>query len=144
MNTEELAMLGIGRASRWLQGAKRAREDGRWDDVVYSSEMAAEQALKAVLIFYGMDYPKEHDVSDAILQIRGREGLPSWFREQIEGMAEAIAELADQRGLAGYGFEQGITAEYFRKYAPQALAKAERIHANCERLLKHALGRKRE
>ncbi len=102
--------------------------------------MAAEQALKAVLIYYGIDYPKEHDVSDALLQIKGREDLPSWFKEQIESMAEAIAELADQRGLAGYGFEQGITAEYFQKYAPQALAKAERICANCEKLLKRTLG----
>lgn len=143
MNTNELAALGIGRASRWLQGARRAYEDGRWDDVVYNAEMAAEQALKAILIFFGIDYPKEHDVSDAILQLVEKEGIPVWFKEQLETMAESISELSDQRGLAGYGFEQGITAEYFKDYAPQALAKAENTFSNCDKLMKNLLKSRR-
>ena len=63
MSNVGLAEAGIGRAGRWLQGASRALEDERWDDAVYSSQMAVEQSAKAVLIALGIDFPKEHDVS---------------------------------------------------------------------------------
>ncbi|MBS7248316.1 MAG: HEPN domain-containing protein [Candidatus Jordarchaeales archaeon] len=70
MRNIEMAVQAIKRAARWLQGAERAMEDERWDDVVYSSQMAAEHSTKAVLISLGIDFPKEHDVSDILLQLQ--------------------------------------------------------------------------
>lgn len=95
-------------------------EDERWDDVVYSSQMAVEQAFKAVLIAFGIEYPKEH-VSAAFKQISKIEGVPSWFLAMLDELASNIFELAELRGLAGYGYEKGLDAQYFKDYAPKPI-----------------------
>jgi len=136
MSNVELARSAIKRAGRWLQSAKRALEDRRWDDVVYSSQMTAEFSAKAVLIALGVDYPKEHDVSTAFEELSKRADLPSDFKASIRDSAETIAELAELRGLAGYGFEAGIDAEYFKEYAPEALSGAKRLYDRCLMLLR--------
>jgi HEPN domain-containing protein len=128
------AKLGLERAKDWLQGAKRAVEDDRWNDVVYSSQMAVEQSVKAVLFVLGVDYPKEHDVSDVFLKVVSEKKLPPWFKDQSPLIADVIAELAEQRGLAGYGFELGVGRRYFKDYAPEALQKAELVLRACEKL----------
>jgi HEPN domain-containing protein len=131
----EVAVHGLKRAGRWLQGAEAALKDGRWDDVVYSAQMAVEQSAKAVLFALGIDFPKEHDVSDVFLQLSNRDDLPTWFRGDVETISNLIAELAEQRGLAGYGFELGIDAEYFKPYAPQVLENARAAYQKCSKLV---------
>lgn len=123
------------RARRWLRGAEVALSDGRWDDVVYAAQMAVEQSAKAVLFALGVDFPREHDVSEVFVALSERGDLPADFREAVPRMCVAIRELAEQRGLAGYGFEQGIDAEYFKAYAPEALQMALEVHSACEGIL---------
>ncbi|MFQ6075820.1 MAG: HEPN domain-containing protein [Candidatus Bathyarchaeia archaeon] len=136
MSNVELAIAAIRRAGRWLQGAARAREDGRWDDVVYSSQMGVELSAKAVLIAFGIDFPREHDVSLVFDPLARRADIPRWFRDQVPAMSNTIAELAELRGVAGYGLERGIGVEYFKDYAPEALEAARNTHAACLRLLR--------
>lgn len=138
MSNVELANAAIKRAARWLQGALRALEDRRWDDVVYSSQMAVEQSAKAVLIALGIDSPRERDVSDVFLPLTRRDDIPDWFKNLVPSMSETIAELAELRGLAGYGYEMGIDANYFKDYAPDALNKAKNLHEACSNLLSQA------
>jgi len=141
LSNVELARSAIRRAGRWLQSAKRALEDGRWDDVVYSSQMTTESSAKAVLIALGVDYPKEHDVSTIFEELSRRTDLPSDFKESIRESADTIAELAELRGLAGYGFETGIDAEYFKEYAPEAISRAEKLYNRCLTLLRSVFPR---
>ena len=136
MSNVGLAEAGIGRAGRWLQGASRALEDERWDDAVYSSQMAVEQSAKAILIALGIDFPKEHDVSIVFEDLAKRLDMPEWFRSKVPEIVKAVAELAEMRGLAGYGFEQGIGVEYFKDYAPEAFKKASEVHEACSKLLR--------
>ena len=138
MSNIRLAKAGIERAGRWLQGASRALEDARWDDAVYSSQMGVEQSAKAVLIALGIDFPKEHDVSIAFETLAKRSDIPEWFRRKVPEIVKAVAELAEIRGLAGYGFEEGIGVEYFKDYAPEALKKAMEVHEACSKLLKES------
>lgn len=58
MKNVDMAVQAIRRAARWFQGAERAMEDGRWDDVVYSSQMAAEHSAKAVLLSLRSRFPE--------------------------------------------------------------------------------------
>jgi len=138
MSNIGLARAGVERAGRWLQGASRALQDARWDDAVYSSQMAVEQSAKAVLIALGIDFPKEHDVSIAYEDLAKRLDIPEWFRSKVPEIVKAIAELAEMRGLAGYGFEQGIEVEYFKDYAPEAFKRAKEVHEACSKLLGEA------
>jgi len=138
MNNMELARAGIERAGRWLQGASRALEDERWDDAVFSSQMDVEQSAKAVLIALGIDFPKQHDVSIVFEDLAKRLDMPEWFRSDVPEIGKAVAELAEMRGLAGYGFEQGIGVEYFKDYAHEAFKKAREVHEACSKLLREA------
>jgi len=138
MSNIGLANAGIERAGRWLQGASRALQDARWDDAVYSSQMAVEQSAKALLIALGIDYPKEHDVSIVFEALTKRIDIPEWFKRKVPEIAKAMAELAEIRGLAGYGFEEGIGVEYFKDYAPEAIKKAREVYEACSKLLKEA------
>lgn len=136
---DEAPRLAIERAGRWLQGAKRAMDDHRWDDVVYSSQMAVEHSAKAVLLALGVHSPKQHDVSDILVGIADRKEIPDWFRRQIAQISDAVARLAEQRGLASYGFEHGIGVEYFRDFAPEALREAQEVHSACREALDELL-----
>ncbi len=136
----DLARKGIRRASRWLQGAKRALEDKRWDDVVYCSQMAVEQSSKAILILFGIDYPKEHDISDVFIRLSSREDIPHWFREKVRNMCSIISELAELRGLAAYGYEMGVDEDYFTEYAPDAYNLAVDHYNACKRLIMELYG----
>jgi HEPN domain-containing protein len=131
----DLASSALKRGGRWLKGAARALEDGRWDDVVYSSQMTVEQASKAVLIALGIEYPRAHDVSAAFKQISKIRDVPRWFSPILQELAGNISELAELRGLAGYGYEKGLDAEYFKEYAPKAYEKAKKHYEACARLL---------
>lgn len=140
MRTLRLAKLGLDRARRWLRSAEMALADKRYDDVVYSSQMSAEMAAKAVLLAFGCDYPKEHDVSGALLELRDREDVPGWFKDKVETLSSYVAILAEKRGLAGYGFEEGVDVGYFKGFAREAIQMARDVLAACEGLL----GRLRE
>ncbi|MBS7617280.1 HEPN domain-containing protein, partial [Candidatus Bathyarchaeota archaeon] len=122
----DLATSALKRSKRWLRGAFKALEDERWDDAVYSSQMAVEQVSKAVLIALGIEYPREHDVSAIFRRISKIEGVPTWFLSILDELTTNISELAELRGLAGYGYEKGLDAEYFKDYAPIAYEKARK------------------
>ncbi|MEM2850175.1 MAG: HEPN domain-containing protein [Candidatus Bathyarchaeia archaeon] len=131
----DLATSAIKRGKRWLRGAFKALEDERWDDVVYSSQMAVEQVSKAVLMALGIEYPREHDVSAVFKRVSKIEGIPTWFLSILDELASNISELAEIRGLAEYGYEKGLDADYFKDYAPLAYEKARRHYEACAKLL---------
>lgn len=125
----------MARASRWLQGAERALQDERWDDAVYAAQMCSEHAAKAVLIALGIEYPKQHDVSGVFIELKRRGNIPAEFGAGIEEVTASLGELAAERALAGYGFEEGVDASYFEDYAPEAVEKARSVRDFCNRLL---------
>ncbi|MBS7623096.1 HEPN domain-containing protein [Candidatus Bathyarchaeota archaeon] len=136
MSNLKLARSAIERGKRWLQAGSRAFEDKRWDDVVYSSQMAVEHFVKSVLIAFGIDFPRVHDVSDILEDVGRRSDVPAWFREMVPEIAKVMSELAELRGIAGYGFEEGVDCSYFRDYAPEALKKARMTLEACLKLIK--------
>ena len=138
--TLDFARAALRRAKRWLQGARRALEDGRWDDVVYASQMAVEHSAKGVLLAFGIEFPKVHDVSPALRLLPSRGRLPEWFASQLEELAEDVLELARLRAIASYGYEMGVDENYFKEYAPEALKKAEKHYTACTNLLKEVFG----
>jgi len=107
MKNYETANEALKRARRWYQGSIRALEDQRWDDVVYSYEMAVEQALKAILILYGIEYPKKHDISNIYLSLKNKK-VPEFFSKNIDNHAKILNILVKKRGPAAYGYVEGI------------------------------------
>ncbi|MCJ2670271.1 MAG: HEPN domain-containing protein [Candidatus Thermoplasmatota archaeon] len=144
LNTLDIALLALKRSERWIESAKRGLSDSRWDDAVYSAQMCSEHAAKAVLISLGIDFPRQHDVSDVFVTLKDRRDLPSDFRGKVEDMVEKLASLAAERALAGYGFEGGIGVEYFEKVAPDAIEDAEFILQHCRKFVIEVFGVEKE
>jgi HEPN domain-containing protein len=47
--------------------------------------MAVEQALKSILILYGIEYPKKHDISNIYLSLKNK-NIPEFFSKSIDNM----------------------------------------------------------
>ena len=136
MVNSKKSQLAFQRAQRWFQGAQRALEDGRWDDVVYGAQMAVEQAIKAVMLDQGYVFKRVHDISDEFYHMRTHPAFPPWFQDAIPEIVDVLTRLTDQRALAGYGFEDEVGVEYFEPSARPALEDAEKVLDLIERLLK--------
>lgn len=134
MKNSETTKEALERARRWYQGAIRALEDKRWDDVIYSYEMAVEQALKAILILYGIEYPKKHDISIIYLTLKSKK-IPEFFSKNIDNHAKILNLLVKKRGPAAYGYVEGINKNEFMKDAKDLKQDIEDILNQCEKLL---------
>lgn len=134
MKNYETTNEALKRARRWYQGSIRALEDERWDDVVYSYEMAVEQALKAILILYGIEYPKKHDISNIYLSLKNKK-VPELFSKNIDNHAKILNILVKKRGPAAYGYVEGINKNEFMKDAKNLKQDVENILNECEQLL---------
>ncbi len=123
------------RAADWIRNAEVALEDKRWNDVVYSAQMAAEQSIKSILLALGVTYKRVHDISVPFHLLKNEEIISEKFSQQIPKFAEWLIQLTQERHLAGYGFEEDLEEDHFKDYAPQSLIKGKEIHNTCKQEL---------
>lgn len=134
MNNLEISQKAIKRAERWYQSSIRGFEDGRWDDVVYAYAMSLEQALKAIMILYGIEYPKKHDISKEYKYLKNQD-IPEWFLEKLNLHAEILKNLIIKRAAAAYGYVDGITEEEFTEDAKDFKEPVKEIIEDCKKLI---------
>lgn len=134
------AFLMLERAKRWLSPAEAELKKEHFDNVIYLCQMCVETAAKAILTALGIDYPKEHDVSTVFKQLLERADLPLWFRENVAAISGVIKTLAQIRGDSAYGYERGLSPEYFRGKASESVESARVILEDCEKLLRQIFG----
>lgn len=134
MNNLDVAWEGLKRGKQWQQNASRAFEDERWNDVVFSYEMAVEQSLKAILILFGIEYPKIHNISKLYLSIN-KTSIPKWFIDNMVFHAEILKDLVKLRNKAAYGYVNGLTKEDFKEDANKFQAIVSKILNDCEKLI---------
>lgn len=135
MNNIKISKEALIRGEQWYQGAIRAFEDERWNDVVYSYEMAVEQVLKAILILFGREYPKIHDIRKFYLNINVKD-FPKWFIDKMDFHASILKELVKLRSISSYGYVDGITKDYFKEDAIKFKEDVEQIIKDCKKLIK--------
>lgn len=110
------------RAKRFLVESKTAFKAEDYPTCVRRLQEALEMASKAALRKLAVEYPREHDVSEAM--DAAWERFPDYIREKIEDIKRMLVKLAADRGPAVYGYEiQGIPASeiFTRKYAQESL-----------------------
>ena len=135
MNNIEVAQGGLKRGKQWQQNAIRAFEDERWNDVVFSYEMAVEQSLKAVLILFGIEYPKIHNISMLYLRMN-KTNIPKWFVNNMDFHAKTLKILVKLRNKAAYGYVDGLTKDDFKEDAIEFQDSVTKIITDCETLIK--------
>jgi HEPN domain-containing protein len=109
------------RAERIMDEAENALSTGDAAISVRRTQEALELAAKAVLRRLAIEYPREHDVSEALEAVSQR--LPDYLKTRVDEIKVMLVELAKVRGPAFYGYEaEGIPAsQASRESTPRRL-----------------------
>lgn len=124
----EMAADYLRRALSCLKEAEMALSSGDPALCVRRSQESVELAVKALLRAVAVEYPRKHDVSDALLEFADK--MPEPIRREINDIAALVSELAAVRGPAMYGYErEGIPASraFSRAYAEEVLSRVTRV-----------------
>lgn len=141
MNTKEMAYDHLSWASGSLGEAKEALARGDYPRTVRRAQECIELAAKAVLRALGIEFPREHDVSDVLRELGG--DLPSWFQEVLPQIAESLHRITPKRGPAMYGFERELRPSrgaFTQEDGAAALRDAEFVYEQCERFFREWFG----
>ncbi|MBS7288278.1 MAG: HEPN domain-containing protein [Candidatus Freyarchaeota archaeon] len=137
MNTEAMAKDYLRKARRCLLESENAFSDGDYPMTVRRAQECVELSLKAVLRAFTIEYPKRHDVGDALNIVKDK--TPEWFSSRIPWLLTVSSDLARKRGPAMYGYESELkpASELFSvKDAKEALSVAKETFTLCEQLLR--------
>ena len=120
------------RAKRYIREAERAFLERDFPTTVRRSQEALELGVKAVLRYLAIEYPREHDVGDALHELLGK--VPEDIESEIPNLKALLSELARARGPAMYGYErEGIPAgkAFGEEYAGEKLKEVKELLALC-------------
>jgi len=126
----------LRRALVCLKEAELALSSGEPALCVRRSQESIELATKALLRAASIEYPRSHDVSEALVQFADR--IPEPVRSEIRELADLVSELAAVRGPAMYGYErEGIPASkaFSGGYAEEVLERVRRAVGLIEKTL---------
>ncbi|MCS6842970.1 MAG: HEPN domain-containing protein [Caldilineales bacterium] len=127
----------LGTPSEWLRRAQsnliRAQqpkpEGVYWEDLCFDAQQAAEKAIKALLIFYGIPFRFVHDLTELLTRLeQGGVHLPKDVRS-----AAALSNYAVEARYPGP--TEPVTEEEYQ----EAVALAEVVVRWVERLVKAEL-----
>ena len=139
MKLIKIAESYLKQANIRLKYAKEALSEGFSAYALRQSQEAVELSLKAALKLVAIEYPKKHDVSSVLIDVKDR--FPEWFREKIQDLAEVSRRLSAKRELSMYGDEDAMLPPdeaISRDEAFRAVTDAERVYGLCRRLLNEA------
>jgi len=136
MSLFEYAKALLDEANVRLEAAKIFLERERYSYVVRQSQECVELSLKSLLRVAGIEYPKQHEVSDLLLE--KRELYPAWLAEELGKVSRISKELMRKRMPSMYGEEtlgQPPRSLFGREDAESAVRSAEYVFNLAERLL---------
>lgn len=100
------------------------------------SQECVELCVKATLRAVGIEYPKQHEVSELVAKFSER--FPRWFQDEIPHIREASVSLFKLRELAFYGGEDTLLPPervISGEDGKRAVEFARRALKACKRLL---------
>ncbi|MFQ6051450.1 MAG: HEPN domain-containing protein [Candidatus Hydrothermarchaeota archaeon] len=136
MKSEEMVKDYLFRAKRCLKEAETAFEEDDYPGAIRRAQESLELSVKGMLRYLGVEYPREHDVGDALEAIQTK--LPNYIVDRIPDFKKYLLELARIRGPAFYGYErEGIPASkaFGREYANDILNAVRNLTSLCFRFL---------
>jgi HEPN domain-containing protein len=129
VQNRELGRDYVRRASARLHALDALFEAESWADVVRESQEVVELTLKGLLLAAGVQPPRVHDVSAALLEARER--IPEALAPQLETLAHASRQLRRDRELAFYGAVDLLPTDFYtRRDAEQARESARNTVAS--------------
>jgi len=129
MDNGERGRRLMAMAAEYLQDMDAATGRESWNAVVRRAQEVVELALKGVLSYLGVDFPKVHDPAAVFIATLSTRGM-ALSATEVEDVTNVSATLARKRAPAFY-FEQIED----QSTAEEAAADAHRIHRICMRLV---------
>lgn len=136
MKLIRIAEAFLRQAGARLRDAQQALEEALNAYSLRLSQECVELSLKAALKIVGIEYPKKHDVSDVLLEVKDR--FPRWFQAEVVFLAQASRKLAKMREVSMYGDEEALLSPdevVSREEAERAVEWARKAHEMCSELL---------
>jgi len=129
----------LKRSRRCLEEAENALKDGDYPMAIRRSQESIEPAIKGILRAASIEFPREDDVSDALINAQWKEiGSPGWFIDRVDGMARIMREITPKRGPAMYGFEKEMKPAktlFSSEDGIKAMDDARFVCETCQRFL---------
>ena len=132
----KFALAYLHEAENRLKTAQRAFKEGEYAYCVRQSQEAVELSLKAALRLKGIEYPKVHDVSDVLIEVK--EMYPGWFSNQVDKLAKISKILVEKREVSFYGLEEEYITQkeaITENHARKSVKDAEYVFKICKKLL---------
>jgi len=139
----KVAEAYMRQAEARLKDAEEAYPEENYPYTVRLSQECVELCLKAILKAVGIEYPKVHDVSDVLLDVKRR--FPEWFQAETGFLSESSKILVKKREPSLYGGEEELLSPediIGKKDAEDAIKRARKTFESCKRLLKELLAKK--
>jgi len=133
---KDRAEKAIRSAEREFRNALRSLEDKDYVGSLKYLQECMEYAVKAVLIAYGVDYPKIHAVGRFLHEIKDK--YPQWFLKQVQVIAEVTDSLARGRPKFRYPYEH--PSEQYETTAKEILPKVKKALESCGKLIEQLFG----
>lgn len=136
MTSARMGRLYIEEAASRVELVRLAAERERWATVVREAQESVELFLKGALRLAAVEPSRTHDVAEVLRREVAR--FPSWFRTEVERLANISTEMAGDRGIAFYGDERQELASsdlFDRSDAERAAANLKYVAGLCQRLL---------
>lgn len=131
-----IAKSYLRQAEARLRDAEDALSEENYPYAVRLSQECTELSLKASLKAVGIEYPKVHDVSDILIEVKNK--FPEWFRGEMDFLCHSSKVLAKKRELSFYGGEETLLSPddvIGREDAADAVKRAEHVHKVCRKLI---------
>lgn len=134
MKNSEIMRAWLEEAVGRLTEAREQKERGHYHRTVRLCQESSEFALKALLMFCGVDVPDEHFLHQLVSKQPLVQQLP---KDEQRRLARSSRELADERLPSFYGSPDGTPPQrlYTAPQADHALEEAEFVLATVQRLV---------
>ncbi len=128
----------IETSRNWYETARMSSSAGIYPQALYSLEMSAEIALKAVLMSLHVEVPKVHDIRRVVrVYIAGNKSVPQKFLSRLDYFLEIFESLLRMRSMVGYGFEGVLNKQELRAQLDLLLAPCSELIDECERAIQY-------
>jgi len=129
---KDRAEKALKNAEREFRSAVTCLEDKDYVGSLKYLQECTEYAVKAVLIAYGVDYPKIHAAGRFLHEIK--EKYPQWFLKETQAIAEVTDDLARARPRFRYPYEH--PPEQYAATANETMPEARKALESCRKLIK--------
>jgi HEPN domain-containing protein len=122
MANVELVKNALKDAKEWLAISEKSIKMNAFSKALYFMEMALEISLKSLLIYYGIDFPKSHNILGPITKLLSADDFElSEIKNTSSQIISTYHALLDLRMSSAYSYESSFDSSFYKERANKYL-----------------------